>query len=186
MYHGAGYRKLGKKSDHRMAMFANMSNSLIEHERIETTLPKAKDLRRIVEKLITKGKKGDLHKRRQTFAFLRSEEHVSKLFSNLVPRFKGRAGGYTRILKIAGTRYGDGASRAMIEFVDYKMPTEKTAEDKKKDRAAKKAEAKEAKAAKKAASPGKLGKGKESAQKVGKTGKAGANASMKGSGSRGT
>ena len=184
MYHGAGYRKLGKKSTHRMAMFANMANSLIEHERIQTTLPKAKDLRRIIEKLVTKGKKGDEHNRRQAFSFLRSEQGVEKLFSNIAPRFKERKGGYVRVLKMADTRWGDAAQTAVIEFVDYVMPAHKTAEDKKKERAAKKAAAKEAKAAK-AAKP-KTAKEAKVKAKVTRTGKAGASASMKGSGSRGT
>ena len=182
MYHGAGYRKLGKKSTHRMAMFANMTNSLIEHERIETTLPKAKDLRRIVEKLLTKGKKGDLHNRRQVFSFLRSNEGVTKLFDTLAPRFKDRMGGYTRVLKVADTRYGDAATKAVIEFVDYVLPAQKTKEELKKDRDAAKASAKKAKAASSLAKTD-----KRSNSSMGKkTGKAGANASMKGSGSRGT
>src|SRR4051794_532137 len=103
MYHGVGYRKLGRKTAHRMAMFANAANSLIEHERIETTLPKAKELRRVVERLITKGKKGDMHSRRNAFSFLRSEDTVKKLFDDLAPRFKERQGGYTRVLKLAAT-----------------------------------------------------------------------------------
>lgn len=183
MYHGAGYRKLGKKSVHRMAMFANMSNSLIEHERIQTTLPKAKDLRRIVEKLITKGKSGTLHDRRNVHSFLRSETGVNKLFDNIAARFKDRNGGYTRVLKLAGTRWGDAADMAVIEFVDYKMPASKTKEEAKKDKAAAKAEAKAAKKAKAADRPAKAAKASSS---VKKTGKAGANASMKGFGSRGT
>lgn len=184
MYHGAGYRKLGKKSTHRMAMFANMANSLIEHERIETTLPKAKDLRRIIEKLITKGKKGDLHNRRQALSFLRSEDGVNKLFTNIAERFKDRNGGYVRVLKMADTRLGDAAQKAVIEFVDYVLPVEKSTEDKKKERAEKKAAAKEARA-----NRAKNAKEKKEAHvkaKVTRTGKAGASSSMKGSGSRGT
>ncbi len=181
MYHGAGYRKLGKKSDHRMAMFSNMCNSLIEHERIQTTLPKAKELRRIVERLVTKGKKGDLHNRRQVFSFLRSDDGVEKLFSTIAPRFMSRNGGYTRVLKLANTRYGDGADCALVEFVDYVLPAEKSADEKKKDRATKKEEAKAAKAVS-AAKPKKA----KAASKITKSGKAGASASMKGSGSRGT
>ncbi len=178
MYHGAGYRKLGKKSVHRMAMFANMSNSLIEHERIQTTLPKAKDLRRIIEKLITKGKSGTLHDRRNVHAFLRSDEGVAKLFDNIAARFKDRNGGYTRVLKLADARWGDAADMAVIELVDYKLPASKTKEDAKKDKVAAKAEAKAAKKAKAVTRPAK-------AAKVKKTGKAGASIS-KGSVSRGT
>lgn len=184
MYHGAGYRKLGKKSTHRMAMFANMASSLIEHERIETTLPKAKDLRRIIEKLITKGKKGDVHNRRLVFSDLRSNASVDKLFNTLAPRFKDRKGGYTRVLKLAETRTGDAAPMAVIEFVDYVLPQSKTKEELKKDRAAAKAQKKEEKKAKAASQLSKPAKAKSSIAK--KTGKAGANASMKGSGSRGT
>lgn len=186
MYHGAGYRKLGKKTTHRLAMFSNMATSLIMHERIETTLPKAKDLRRVVERLITKGKKGDLHNRRQAFSFLRNEESVTKLFGELAPRFKDRNGGYTRVLKLADLRLGDAAQMAIVELVGYTLPASKTKEELKKDKAAAKAKAKEEKKAKAAARPDK------SAQKAAKsgiskrTGKAGASASMKSSGSRGS
>jgi large subunit ribosomal protein L17 len=183
MYHGAGYRKLGKKSDHRMAMFANACNSLIEHERIQTTLPKAKDLRRVIERLITKGKGGTLHDRRNVFSFLRQDEPVKKLFENIAPRFKDRQGGYTRILKLAETRRGDAADVAIIEFVDYVRPTETSKEDKKKARSEAKAKAKEEAKAKAASRPAKAPK----APKAGKTtGKAGANSSVGRSGSRGT
>ena len=186
MYHGAGYRKLGKKTPHRLAMFANAANSLIEHGRIETTLPKAKELRRVVERLITKGKKGSLNDRRNAFSFLRSDLTVSKLFDEIAPRFKDRQGGYTRVLKMAATRLGDAAPMAVIEFVDYVLPAEKTKEEKKKERAEAKAQAKEAKKAKAADRLAKAAKDR-SAKSVGrKTGKAGASASMKGSGSRGT
>ncbi|ODT69752.1 MAG: 50S ribosomal protein L17, partial [Pelagibacterium sp. SCN 63-23] len=102
---------------HRKAMFANMSAALIKHEQIVTTLPKAKDLRPIVEKLITLGKRGDLHARRQAIAQIRDEAQVAKLFAVLGPRYKERNGGYIRILK-AGFRYGDNAPLAVIEFVD--------------------------------------------------------------------
>ena len=186
MYHGAGYRKLGKKTAHRLAMFANAANSLIDHGRIETTLPKAKELRRVVEKLITKGKSGSLHDRRRAFSVLRSDSHVSKLFGDIAPRFKGRPGGYTRILKLAETRLGDAAPMAVLEFVDYVMPATKTKEEQKKDRAAGKAKNKEEKKAKAAARPAKPARAKSS---VGKTsGKAGAAGALKGggSGSRGT
>lgn len=181
MYHGAGYRKLGKKSVHRMAMFANMASSLIEHGRIETTLPKAKDLRRLIERLITKGKDGSLHKRRQAMSFLRSDAAVKTLFDTVAPRFKDRQGGYTRIMKLADTRYGDGASKAIIEFVDYVLPKSVTKEEKKKVKA-------KAKEAQKALDASRLAKPKaaKAAGVAKKTGKAGSNASMKGSGSRGT
>lgn len=187
MYHGAGYRKLGKKSQHRLAMFANMANSLIEHERIQTTLPKAKDLRRVIEKLVTKGKKGGEHNRRQVFSTLRSEQGVAKLFDNIAPRFKSRNGGYTRVLRLAGTRTGDAASMAIVEFVDYVLPADKSKDDMKKDRVAAKAQAKADKKAKAASRPAKAAK--DSSAKVGrKTGKAGTAGALKGggSGSRGT
>ena len=117
MRHGAGYRKLNRTHEHRKALFANMAGSLIEHEQIKTTLPKAKDLRRIVEKLITLGKRGDLHARRQAAAALKQDIYVTKLFDILGPRYKDRQGGYVRVLK-AGFRYGDMAPMAIIEFVD--------------------------------------------------------------------
>jgi len=117
MRHGKAHRKLGRTSAHRTAMFANMSASLIKHEQIVTTLPKAKELRPIVEKLITLGKRGDLHARRQAIAQVRDEDQVRKLFGVLGPRYKDRNGGYLRILK-AGYRYGDSAAVAVIEFVD--------------------------------------------------------------------
>ena len=117
MRHGNTNRKLNRTSAHRKAMFANMSASLIKHEQIVTTLPKAKELRPIVEKLITLGKRGDLHARRQAIAQMRDETQVKKLFDVLGPRYKERQGGYIRILK-AGFRYGDNAPLAVIEFVD--------------------------------------------------------------------
>jgi large subunit ribosomal protein L17 len=117
MRHGKVHRKLGKKPAHRRAMFANMAASLIKHEQIMTTLPKAKELRPIVEKLITLGKKGDLPARRQAISEVRDVPMVKKLFEVLAPRYKERHGGYTRIMK-AGFRYGDNAPRAVIEFVD--------------------------------------------------------------------
>lgn len=183
MYHGAGYRKLGKKSTHRMAMFANAANSLIEHERIETTLPKAKDLRRLVERLITKGKGGTLHDRRNAFSFLRSEDSVKKLFENIAPRFKDRKGGYTRVLKLPETRIGDAASMAVLEFVDYVLPAEKSKEDVKKAKADAKAKAKEAK---KASAAARVSKPKADRAVGRKSGKAGGNSSVGRSGSRGT
>jgi large subunit ribosomal protein L17 len=117
MRHGNTNRKLNRTSAHRKAMFANMSASLIKHEQIVTTLPKAKELRPIVEKLITLGKRGDLHARRQAIAQMRDETQVQKLFATVGPRYKDRMGGYTRILK-AGFRYGDNAPMAVIELVD--------------------------------------------------------------------
>jgi large subunit ribosomal protein L17 len=117
MRHGNTNRKLNRTSAHRKAMFANMSASLIKHEQIVTTLPKAKELRPIVEKLITLGKRGDLHARRQAIAQMRDETQVQKLFATVGPRYKERQGGYTRILK-AGFRYGDNAPMAVIELVD--------------------------------------------------------------------
>jgi large subunit ribosomal protein L17 len=117
MRHANRGRKFSRTASHRKAMFANMSAALIKHEQIVTTLPKAKDLRPIVEKLITLGKRGDLHARRQAIAQIRDEGQVAKLFAVLGPRYKERQGGYIRILK-AGFRYGDNAPMAVIEFVD--------------------------------------------------------------------
>jgi large subunit ribosomal protein L17 len=117
MRHGSGYRRLNRTHEHRKAMFSNLAGSLIEHEQIKTTLPKAKDLRRVVEKLITLGKRGDLHARRQAAAALKQDAHVNKLFEVLGPRYAERQGGYVRVLK-AGFRYGDMAPMAIIEFVD--------------------------------------------------------------------
>jgi large subunit ribosomal protein L17 len=117
MRHRKSGRKLGRQSAHRKAMFANMAASLIKHEQIKTTLPKAKELKPVVEKLITLGKRGDLHARRQALAYLYEESAVQKLFETLGERYKERQGGYTRVLK-AGYRYGDAAPMAMIELVD--------------------------------------------------------------------
>jgi large subunit ribosomal protein L17 len=117
MYHGHAKRRFGRTHEHRKAMFANMSQALIKHEQIVTTLPKAKDLRPIVEKLVTLGKRGDLHARRQAIAEIKDVALVRKLFDVLGPRYKDRHGGYTRVLK-AGFRYGDNAPMAVIEFVD--------------------------------------------------------------------
>ncbi|QEX17614.1 50S ribosomal protein L17 [Hypericibacter terrae] len=117
MRHGMSGRKLNRTSSHRKAMFANMAAALIKHEQIKTTLPKAKDLRPIVEKLITLGKRGGLHARRQVLATMRDEVQTRKLFDTLAERYKGRAGGYTRVLK-AGFRFGDNAPMAIIELVD--------------------------------------------------------------------
>ncbi|GJE02234.1 50S ribosomal protein L17 [Methylobacterium isbiliense] len=117
MRHGFRGRRFNRTVEHRKAMFANMSAALIKHEQIVTTLPKAKDLRPVVEKLITLGKRGDLHARRQAIAQIRDEAMVRKLFDVLGPRYQGRPGGYCRIMK-AGFRYGDNAPMAVIEFVD--------------------------------------------------------------------
>ncbi|MEO1641421.1 MAG: 50S ribosomal protein L17 [Pseudomonadota bacterium] len=117
MRHARGYRRLNRTHEHRKALFANMAGSLIEHEQIKTTLPKAKELRRVVEKLVTLGKRGDLHARRQAAAQLKQDMHVAKLFDVLGPRYAERQGGYIRIMK-AGFRYGDMAPMAIIEFVD--------------------------------------------------------------------
>lgn len=117
MRHGFRGRRFNRTTEHRKAMFANMCAALIKHEQISTTLPKAKDLRPIVEKLITLGKRGDLHARRQALAELRDLKMVRKLFDVLGPRYKERQGGYCRIMK-AGFRYGDNAPMAVIEFVD--------------------------------------------------------------------
>jgi large subunit ribosomal protein L17 len=127
MRHARGYRRLNRTHEHRKALWANMAGSLIEHEQIKTTLPKAKELRPIVEKLITLAKRGDLHARRQAASQLKQDKHVERLFAILGPRYKDRAGGYVRVLK-AGFRYGDMAPMAIIEFVD-RDPAAKGAAD---------------------------------------------------------
>ena len=117
MRHAKGYRRLNRTHEHRKALWANMAGSLIEHEQIKTTLPKAKELRPIVEKLITLAKRGNLHARRQAASQLKMSEHLTKLFDVIGPRFKDRQGGYVRVIR-AGYRYGDMAPMAMIEFVE--------------------------------------------------------------------
>ncbi|HQT65437.1 MAG: 50S ribosomal protein L17 [Acidocella sp. 20-57-95] len=117
MRHGLSGRKLSVTSSHRAAMFRNMAVALIKHEQITTTLPKAKELRPVAEKLVTLAKRGDLHAKRQAFNQLRDETIVTKLFDTLADRYKTRSGGYTRVLK-AGMRHGDAADMAVIEFVD--------------------------------------------------------------------
>ncbi len=117
MRHGYAHRRLGRTVEHRKAMLANMACSLIEHEQIKTTLPKAKELRPYVEKLITLAKRGDLHARRQAVSAIRQEPAVKKLFDALAERYRGRQGGYARVLK-AGFRYGDMAPMAIVELVD--------------------------------------------------------------------
>lgn len=136
MRHGMNGRKLNRTSSHRRAMFANMATALIKHEQIETTLPKAKDLRPIVEKLVTLGKRGGLHARRQVLSYLGDRDQTEKLFATLGPRYASRKGGYLRVLK-AGHRYGDAAPMAVIEFVDRDVEAKgkdsgpvQTAEDK--------------------------------------------------------
>ena len=123
MRHGIAHRKLGRTTSHRTAMFANMAASLIKHEQIVTTLPKAKELRPVVEKLVTLAKRGDLHARRIAISRVRDVEQVGKLFETLGPRYADRQGGYIRVLK-AGFRYGDNAPLAVVEFVD-RDPAEK-------------------------------------------------------------
>jgi large subunit ribosomal protein L17 len=133
MYHRKSYRRFGRSSEHRQAMFANLAAALIKHEQITTTLPKAKDLRPVVEKLVTLCKRNDLHTRRLAMSKLGDEAMVKKLIDVLGPRYKDRQGGYTRIMK-AGFRYGDAAPVAVIEFVDRDVdakglnsgPTQKT------------------------------------------------------------
>ena len=117
MRHGNAHRKLGRTTAHRTAMFANMAASLIKHEQIVTTLPKAKELRPFVEKLVTLAKRGDLHARRQAISQVRDITQVGKLFATLGPRYAERQGGYIRVLK-AGYRHGDNAPMAVVEFVD--------------------------------------------------------------------
>jgi large subunit ribosomal protein L17 len=117
MRHGIAGRKLGVTSSHRIAMLRNMAHALLKHEQITTTLPKAKELRPVAEKLITLGKRGGLHARRRAYAELRDDTIVAKLFTTLADRYRARPGGYTRVLK-AGVRYGDAASMAVIELVD--------------------------------------------------------------------
>lgn len=136
MRHGNAHRKLGRTTAHRTAMFANMAASLIKHEQIVTTLPKAKELRPFVEKLVTLAKRGDLHARRQAISQVRDITQVGKLFATLGPRYAERQGGYIRVLK-AGYRHGDNAPMAVIEFVDRDVdakgkdsgPVYETAED---------------------------------------------------------
>ena len=123
MRHGNGLRKLNRTSSHRLAMLRNMSNSLLQHEVIKTTLPKAKELRRVVEPLITLGKKDNLANRRLAFDRLRDREMVTKLFTELGPRFATRTGGYLRILKF-GFRVGDNAPMALVELLDRPEVTE--------------------------------------------------------------
>src|SRR5919206_2587465 len=121
MRHRRQGRKLGRDSSHRKALYANLTASLIEHGRIKTTVPKAKEVRPLAEQMITLARRGDIHARRQALAFLRSQDVVHKLFSDVGPRFKERAGGYSRIVKL-GTRQGDSAEMVYLELVDYTPP----------------------------------------------------------------
>ena len=139
MCHRSGLRKLNRTSSHRKAMLSNMTVSVLLHEQVKTTLPKAKEVRRVVDKMITLAKRGDLHARRQAASYLRDDAVVKKLFSVLGERYKERPGGYTRVL-IAGFRYGDAAPMAFLELVD-RDESAKGAEDK--VRAAAEAEAAE-------------------------------------------
>ena len=117
MRHGVSGRKLGVTTSHRLAMLRSMATALLKHEQISTTLPKAKELRPYVERIITLGKRGGLHARRQAYAQIRDERVVDKLFTIIAERYKGRAGGYTRVLK-AGIRFGDAADMAVIELIE--------------------------------------------------------------------
>jgi large subunit ribosomal protein L17 len=128
MRHRHGLRKLNRTSEHRLAMLRNMANSLIEHEAIKTTLPKAKELRRVVEPLITLGKEPTVANKRLAFSRLRNRDNVVKLFETLGPRYNARPGGYTRILKM-GFRVGDNAPMAFVELVDRPEPTEAAADE---------------------------------------------------------
>lgn len=160
MRHRVAGRKLSRHSQHRNLMFRNMLVSLLEHERVKTTLPKAKELRRWAEKIITLGKKGSLHARRLAFAVLRSEDMVKRLFTEIAPRFKDRQGGYTRIYKL-GWRAGDAAPLSLIEWVTVSAGEEK-----------KKSTVKRAKEALKKVTPGKKGKAeKPEPEKKGKKAK---------------
>ena len=141
MRHGKSGRRLNKTASHRKAMFQNMANALIKHEQIITTLPKAKDLRRVVERLITLGKKNSLHARRLAYSRLRDEAMTKKLFDTLGARYKDRQGGYTRVLK-AGFRYGDSAPMAVIELVDRNIEAKKIDKPKKVENKEKKKEEK--------------------------------------------
>lgn len=128
MRHKNGYNNLGRESSHRKAMIRNMATSLVEHESITTTLTKAKSIRSVVEKLVTLGKKGEIHHRRLAARTLRNNETVAKLFNQIAPRFQERQGGYLRILK-RGVRFGDGAHMATVQFVDYDAVAVKEARD---------------------------------------------------------
>ncbi len=128
MKHKVAGRKLGRNPSHRKAMLRNIVTSLLEHERIVTTVPKAKEVRRIAEKMITLGKRGDLHARRQAMSYIRTKDIVAKLFDELSDQYADRQGGYTRIVR-TGTRYGDAAPMAIVELVGYEETVEESATD---------------------------------------------------------
>ncbi len=128
MKHKVAGRKLGRNPSHRKAMLRNIVTSLLEHERIVTTVPKAKEVRRIAEKMITLGKRGDLHARRQALSYIRTKNIVAKLFDELSEQYADRQGGYTRIIR-TGTRYGDAAPMAIVELVGYEEAVEEPAAD---------------------------------------------------------
>lgn len=127
MRHRKAGRKLGRTTAHRKAMLRNMVTSLLEHERIVTTVPKAKEARRLADKMITLGKRGDLHARRQALSYIRSKDVVNKLFNELSEQYADRQGGYTRIIR-TGNRYGDAAPMAIIELVDFQESYEDESE----------------------------------------------------------
>jgi large subunit ribosomal protein L17 len=128
MKHNVAGRKLGRNPSHRKAMLRNIVTSLLEHERIVTTVPKAKEVRRIAEKMITLGKRGGLHARRQALSYIRTKDVVAKLFDDLSPQYADRQGGYTRIIR-TGTRYGDAAPMAIVELVGYEEAYEEPEAD---------------------------------------------------------
>lgn len=134
MRHNRAGRKLGRVSEHRRALFRNQLLSLIKHERIITTLPKAKELRPIAERMVTLGRKNSVHARRLVNCWISDRDLIKKLFSEIAPRFATRPGGYTRIVKL-GPRKGDGAELAILEFVDYKLPEAKKAKEAKEEKA---------------------------------------------------
>ncbi len=141
MRHRVGGKKLGRKTPHRISMFRNMVTSLLEHERIRTTLPRAKSIRPLAERMITLGKRETLHARRQALSFIRDPAVVAKLFSTLAPRFADRSGGYTRIIRL-GFRDGDGAQMALLELIGSEFTPAKGSEKGGKKPKADKAEAK--------------------------------------------
>lgn len=133
MRHNRAGRKLGRVSEHRRALFRNQLLSLLQHERIITTLPKAKELRPIAERMVTLGRKNSVHARRLVGRWVGDRDLIKKLFSEIAPRFASRPGGYTRIVKL-GPRKGDGAELAILEFVDYKLPEAKKAKETKEEK----------------------------------------------------
>jgi len=149
MRHRVGGKKLGRKTPHRISMFRNMVTSLLEHERIRTTLPRAKSIRPLAERMITLGKRETLHARRQALSFIRDPAVVAKLFSTLAPRFADRSGGYTRIIRL-GFRDGDGAQMALLELIGSEFTPAKGSEKGGKKPKADKAEAKKESSEKKA------------------------------------